>query len=95
MARAAEEAMVKIDAVIPERMRVRQNEIEIHAFAPEMTEDVRALIDFLELAADNRKRLSISYSDAKGQTSDRVLRPARPVVLGKSLDAGGLVRIAQ
>jgi len=75
MARAAEEAMVKIDAVIPERMRVRQNEIEIHAFAPEMTEDVRALIDFLELAADNRKRLSISYSDAKGQTSDRVLRP--------------------
>jgi len=75
MARAAEEAMVKIDAVIPERMRVRQSEVEIHAFAAEMTDDVRALIDFLELAAGNRKRLSVAYSDAKGQPTERVLRP--------------------
>lgn len=75
MARSAEEAMIKIDAVIPEKTRVRQSEIEIHAFAPEMTEEVRALIDFLELAADKRKCLSVTYSDAKGKASERVLRP--------------------
>lgn len=75
MARSAEEAMVKIDAVIPEKARIRQSEVEIHAFAPEMTEEVRALIDFLELAADKRKCLSVTYSDAKGQSSERVLRP--------------------
>ncbi|MBO6892370.1 MAG: YafY family transcriptional regulator [Roseibium sp.] len=75
MARAAEEAMIKIDAVLPEKMRVRQNEIEIHAFAPEMTPQVRSHIDFLEAAADARKRLSIKYRDGKGEASDRVVRP--------------------
>lgn len=75
MARAAEEAMIKIDAVIPDKMRVRQNEIEIHAFAPEMTPQVRDLIDCLEAAADTRKRLSVSYQDGKGDTSSRVIRP--------------------
>jgi len=75
MARAAEEAMIKIDAVLPEKMRVRQNEVEIHAFAPEMTQQVRAHIDFLEAAADTRKRLSIAYRDVKGDASTRVIRP--------------------
>ncbi|MCX2723449.1 helix-turn-helix transcriptional regulator [Roseibium salinum] len=75
MARAAEEAMIKIDAVLPDKMRVRQNDVEIHAFAPGMTEQVRAHIDFLEAAADSRKRLSIAYCDLKGDASNRVIRP--------------------
>ncbi|GAB4516574.1 MAG: YafY family protein [Roseibium sp.] len=75
MARSAEEAMVKIDAVLPERSRVRQNEIEIHAFAPEMTGEVRNHIDFLEAAADARKRLRVDYSDASGEATRRVIRP--------------------
>ena len=87
MARAAEEAMIKIDAVIPDRMRVRQNEIEIHAFAPEMTPEVRAHIDFLEAASDGRKRLSISYSDAKGDASKRIVRP---LVSGSGARSGRL-----
>ncbi|MBN9669685.1 helix-turn-helix transcriptional regulator [Roseibium aggregatum] len=75
MARAAEEAMIKIDAVLPEKLKVRQNEVEIHAFAPEMTPQVRSYIDFLETAADTRKRLSIAYSDNKGEDTNRVIRP--------------------
>ena len=75
MARAAEEAMIKIDAVLPDKMRVRQNEVEIHAFAPEMTPQVRAHIDFLETASDARKRLSIAYCDGKGEPSHRSIRP--------------------
>jgi predicted DNA-binding transcriptional regulator YafY len=75
MARSAEEAMIKIDAVIPDKTRVRQGDVEIHAFAPEMTEEVRALIDYLEKAADKRKCLSVAYSDASGQPSERILRP--------------------
>jgi predicted DNA-binding transcriptional regulator YafY len=75
MARAAEEAMIKIDAVLPEKTRVRQNEVEIHAFAPEMTPQIRAHIDFLEAAADGRKRLSIAYNDSKGTSTNRAIRP--------------------
>ncbi|TYC51966.1 YafY family transcriptional regulator [Rhodobacterales bacterium] len=75
MARAAEEAMIKIDAVIPEKMRIRQNEVEIHAIAPEMTPQVRAHIDFLEAAADRRKCLSIAYRDVNGEATKREIRP--------------------
>ncbi|ERP98882.1 DeoR faimly transcriptional regulator [Labrenzia sp. C1B10] len=75
MARAAEEAMIKIDAVLPEKMRVRQNEVEIHAFAPEMTPQIRAHIDFLEAAADGRRRLFVAYCDSKGEPTDRTIRP--------------------
>ncbi|GAA0784090.1 YafY family transcriptional regulator [Roseibium denhamense] len=75
MARAAEEAMIKIDAVLPEKIRVKQNEVEIHAFAPEMTPQTRAHLDFLEAAADSRKRLAIAYSDAQGDPTDRIVRP--------------------
>jgi predicted DNA-binding transcriptional regulator YafY len=75
MARSAEEAMVKIDAVLPEKTKVRQNEIEIHAFAPEMTGQVRNHIDFLEAAADARRRLCIDYRDASGDATKRIIRP--------------------
>ena len=75
MARAAEEAMIKIDAVLPDSLRGRQNDIQVHAFAPEMTEDVRKRIDFLEAAADRHERLSVTYSDADGAGTRRTIRP--------------------
>lgn len=75
MARAAEEALIKIDAVLPKSLRARSDEIEVHAFAPEMTDEVRARIDFLESAANGRNRVSITYTDAAGAASDRIIRP--------------------
>ena len=45
MARAAEEALIKIDNVLPDTVQHRADQIEIHAFAPEMTPDVRARIE--------------------------------------------------
>lgn len=75
MARAAEEALIKIDAVLPDSVRTRTDQIEIHAFAPEMTPEVRNLIDRFEAAVDVRKRISICYQDAGAQSSERVIRP--------------------
>lgn len=75
MARAAEEALVKIDSVLPDTVRTRTDEIEIHALAPEMTEEIRARIDAIESAAGSRKRISIAYQDAEGRESERTLRP--------------------
>jgi len=75
MARAADEALVKIDAVLPNAVRTRTDNIEIHAFAPEMTEDVRARIDFFERAAASRKSVSVTYADAAGSPTRRVVRP--------------------
>ncbi|WP_417685871.1 helix-turn-helix transcriptional regulator [Roseibium sp.] len=75
MARAAEEALIKIDAVLPDPLRERMGGVEIHAIAPEMTPEIRQRIDFLEKAADKHNRLTISYRDADGDPSERTIRP--------------------
>ncbi|WP_417667321.1 helix-turn-helix transcriptional regulator [Roseibium sp.] len=75
MARAAEEALIKIDAVLPDALRERTSGVEIHAIAPEMTLEIRQRIDLLENAADARQRLGLAYRDADGEASERTIRP--------------------
>ncbi|MFN3232375.1 MAG: helix-turn-helix transcriptional regulator [Alphaproteobacteria bacterium] len=75
MARAAEEALVKIEAVLPEAERSRASRVEIHAISNEMTDEVRARIDDIEKAIDLRTRLVLAYCDAAGMTSERTIRP--------------------
>jgi predicted DNA-binding transcriptional regulator YafY len=76
MAAAAEEALVKINAVLPEEARNRAAEVPVHAIsfgAPDP--DTRARIDALEAAAEARERLEITYEDAEGARTNRVVRP--------------------
>ena len=75
MARAAEEALVKIESVLPDRERVRANQVEIHAVAEEMTPEVRARIDEIERAVEGRRRLTIAYKDGEDRPSERSIRP--------------------
>ncbi len=75
MARAAEEALIKIEAVLPDTERTRADEVAIHAISPEMTAEVRHRIDTLEKAVQNRNRLTLCYSDAQEQASERTVRP--------------------
>lgn len=75
MARAAEEALVKIEAVLPDAERDRAKQIQVHAFAPEMTPEVRARIDEIERATETRHRLALAYQDADEQVTERTVRP--------------------
>lgn len=75
MARAAEEALIKIDAVLPETEQHRADQIEIHAIALEMTPEVRARIDEMEQAVEERRRLRLFYSDAEARPTERIVRP--------------------
>lgn len=75
MARAAEEALVKIEAVLPDAERHRANQIEIHAIAQEMTPEVRERIDTMEKAVEGRNRLALSYLDAEARPTERTVRP--------------------
>ena len=80
MARAAEEALVKIEAVLPEPERARAATVSVHAINAEGLDDAtRALIDRLEAASQDRERMAIDYRDAQG-TGTR--RPVRPLGLG-------------
>ena len=83
MARAAEEALVKIEAVLPDAERIRADQVEIHAIAEEMTPDVRARIDEIERAVEERRRLQLSYIDAEYQRTRRTVRPLGLCFWGK------------
>lgn len=75
MARAAEEALVKIETVLPKTERARAKQVEIHAIAWEMTPEVRQRIDDLEIAVEKRICLGLSYLDAEHRPTKRVVRP--------------------
>lgn len=75
LALAAEEALVKIGAVLPERERGSGADVNLFAMAFDLPDDVRKVIDQLELAVRSRRRVHIVYDALDGETSERDLRP--------------------
>ncbi|PIE14056.1 MAG: DNA-binding transcriptional regulator [Rhodobacterales bacterium] len=76
MASAAEEALIKINAVLPDAARKRAGEVQVHAFQmPVMTDALRARLDEIERHVNARTRLIVDYADKDGVTTQRVLRP--------------------
>ncbi|MEL6960779.1 MAG: YafY family protein [Pseudomonadota bacterium] len=76
MAQAAEEALVKIEAVLPDEARARAGTVPIYAFQGEgMSDSVRAKIDEIEGAVERSVRLDLEYADKAGVPSSRVIRP--------------------
>ena len=76
MALAAEEALVKIEAVLPDEARARAGAVPVHAFQPDgLSNEVRALIDRVESAVDRNVRLDLDYADKDGKPTSRVIRP--------------------
>ncbi len=76
MAAAAEEALVKIGAVLPERERARAAAVPVYAIATDPPDaETRARLDRLEAAAEAREKLRLRYTDAEGRYSDRIVRP--------------------
>ena len=75
MARAAEEALVKIGAVLPDAEKDRIARTEIHAPMWVVTDADRAHIDRIERAVEKREVLTLDYRDEAGRSSARDVRP--------------------
>lgn len=75
MARAAEEALIKIESVLPIDRRNNLNAVEIHAPSHRMKQNDREMIDALERACDKRQIIEIVYTDAKGEQTNRPVHP--------------------
>ena len=75
MIAAAEEALVKIEAVLPEAERSRVGGTKI--FSPRMglAGQARELIDRCEHAIDGREIVTLDYSDEEGATTKRNVQP--------------------
>ncbi|QMU58307.1 MAG: HTH domain-containing protein [Boseongicola sp.] len=76
MAEAAEEALVKIRAVLPEDERNQAAAVQVHAFQMPILDDAtRARLDVLEQAVEARTRLAVTYETEDGTQSSRIIRP--------------------
>lgn len=83
MARASEEALVKIEAVVPEADRRRLAETKIYAPPMEMSDELRQRLDHLEAAIDRRDVLAFDYRDEKDLRSRRSVHPLGLCFWGK------------
>ncbi|RYY25195.1 MAG: YafY family transcriptional regulator [Sphingomonadales bacterium] len=75
MARAAAEAMVKIELVLPEAERERVAKTHIFVPSLELTDEVRALIDLVEKAIAASDILRFGYKDREGAITERCVHP--------------------
>ncbi|GAB4360020.1 MAG: YafY family protein [Oricola sp.] len=75
LARAAEEALVKIEAVLPDAERARLRSTEIHAPTFLMSDADRRKLDVVERAAETRNLIRFDYVDAGERTTSRSIRP--------------------
>ena len=75
MARASEEALIKINDVLPEDARAQAERVQLHSFAPGMTRKVRLRLDTLEAAARDRAVLRLNYVNGAGEATEREVHP--------------------
>ena len=76
MAEAAEEALVKIRAVLPEDARSSAAKVQVHAFQmPELDAETRRRLDILEASVETHTKLDIAYATEDGTPSNRTIRP--------------------
>lgn len=75
MARAAEEALIKIGTVLPESERARLDHTEIHTPDWVVSDTDRVTIDALQSAVEARDVIRLDYRDEAGRGSERDVRP--------------------
>ena len=76
MALAAEEALIKIAAVLPEAARAQADKVQIYALPGAGADPkTRAMLDLLSEATGARLRLVLDYADGAGQATQRRVRP--------------------
>ena len=75
LAKAADEALIKIDAVIPEGMRSLINDTQLYALSFNVGDRERALLDRLRKASRKRHFIELDYLSLEGDRSTRQLRP--------------------
>lgn len=85
LAKAAEEARVKIESVLPQSLQSSAARVPIHSIdrTGPTTQD-RALLDTLEAAIDASRLITFEYQDKDAQMSSRQVRPLGLYFWGKT-----------
>jgi predicted DNA-binding transcriptional regulator YafY len=76
MAEAAQEALIKIDAVLPENARRQVGQVNVHVMdGADQRGHWRDYLDRFEAASEAHIRLQMNYSDEAGNQTARTVRP--------------------
>jgi predicted DNA-binding transcriptional regulator YafY len=75
MAKAAIEALIKIESVLPPSLQTQLKSVEIHVPDRQMPERDKNMIDLAQAAVEARKVLELDYADVEGKASRRNVRP--------------------
>jgi predicted DNA-binding transcriptional regulator YafY len=89
MAAAAEEALIKISAVLPPEAQARMQRIAIHAPGYHMLGEERQRIDLFEAAIEDRRVMAFDYADDEAKATTRAIWPLDgPARNGCNLQSG-------
>ena len=84
MAAAAQEALIKIDTVLPEDARRQVGQVNVQAMGmPQYDGRWRDFLDRVEAASEQKIRLQMGYEDEAGRVTTRVVRPLAVWYWGK------------
>jgi len=75
VAAAAEEALRKIEAVLPAALRERVDRTRLYAPGQRVSDELRADLDALHAAIDASRRVGFDYTAEQGAQTQRVVRP--------------------
>ena len=75
MAKAAVEALIKIESVLPPSLQTQLKTVEIHVPDHTIPQRDKIMIDLAQAAVEARKVLSLDYADVEGKSTQRHVRP--------------------
>jgi predicted DNA-binding transcriptional regulator YafY len=87
LARRARTLLSKIEVVVPERLKKSFERPAWHVTTA-MRKEVRRHVESLRRAIDERRKLRFAYTDEKGATSERTVRPLCLAFWGPAWTAG-------
>ncbi len=92
---AARSALAKVEAVLPESERHTIDDTALFAFRHGDGIDLTAHMPAVRKAIDTRHLLQLSYADAAGSTTDRVVRPLGLFFWGRTWTVGAWCDLRQ
>jgi len=75
LAKAAGEALARVEAALPDRLKLRLNQTPLYAPGFHVPQAMMDRLATLRSAIDERRKTRLDYSDGEGARTDRVVRP--------------------
>ncbi len=89
LARAADDALARVEVVLPDRLRERLTSTPLYAPQFHIPPAFAAALGTLRAAVDERRKVHLDYTAADGSDTDRVVRPLGLFFWGPSWSLAG------